>query len=55
MQYGAISYVVPYSLYPKGYHCTPSEPLPFLSITEQKKSVNLYQYLIWVSMPIQNF
>ena len=24
MQYGMISYVVPHTLYPKGYHCKPT-------------------------------
>lgn len=42
MQYGMISYVVPHSLYPAGYHCTPSEPLPFASLASQKNSINIY-------------
>jgi len=35
-------YVIPHSLYPPGYHCNPSDPLPFLSIASQKNSINLY-------------
>jgi len=31
VSYGMISYVVPHSFYPKGYHCDPKIPLPFLS------------------------
>ena len=30
IQYGMIGYYVPHSIYPDGYHCTPSEPLPFI-------------------------
>jgi len=41
-QYGMIGYYVPHSIYPDGYHCTPSEPLPFMSFASQKNSVNLY-------------
>ena len=29
MGYGMMGYVVPHSIYPAGYHCTPSDPLPF--------------------------
>jgi hypothetical protein len=32
MNCGMISYVVPHSLYPQGYHVNPKEPLPFMSI-----------------------
>jgi len=42
MQYGMISYVVPHSLYPGGYHCKPTDALPFVSIASQKNSINLY-------------
>ncbi len=36
MQYGMISYVVPHKLYPAGYHCKPTDALPFISIASQK-------------------
>lgn len=36
IQYGMIGYYVPHSIYPDGYHCTPSEPLPFMSFASQK-------------------
>ena len=29
MLYGMIGYYVPHSIYPDGYHCTPTDPLPF--------------------------
>ncbi len=28
IQYGMIGYYVPHSVYPKGYHCNPKEPVP---------------------------
>jgi hypothetical protein len=37
-----ISYCVPHSIYPPGYHCDPSKPLPFLSIASQKNFIALY-------------
>lgn len=42
IQYGMIGYFVPLSTYPEGYHCTPNEPLPFMSFASQKNSINLY-------------
>ena len=40
ISYGMIGYVVPHSIYPKGYHCTPELPLPFMSFASQKNSIN---------------
>lgn len=42
MSYGMIGYVVPHALYPKGYHCTPKLPLPFLNVAAQKNFIALY-------------
>jgi len=38
ISYGMIGYIIPHPVYPKGYHCTPKLPLPFLNIAPQKKS-----------------
>ncbi|HAE21493.1 MAG TPA: hypothetical protein DCG47_04100 [Spirochaetaceae bacterium] len=40
--YGMISFVVPKSLYPAGYHCDPALPLPFMAIASQKSFIALY-------------
>jgi hypothetical protein len=40
--YGMLGYVVPHSLYPKGYHCDPKVPLPFINLASQKNFVALY-------------
>ena len=42
MAYGMIGYVVPHSLYPKGYHVNPTLPLGFISIASQKSHIALY-------------
>ncbi|MGA8854681.1 MAG: DUF1801 domain-containing protein [Christiangramia sp.] len=42
MSYGMIGYVVPHSTYPKGYHCDPSLPLPFINLASQKNYIAVY-------------
>ncbi|MCO6459918.1 MAG: DUF1801 domain-containing protein [Saprospiraceae bacterium] len=42
ISYGGLGYVVPHSIYPAGYHCKPSEPLPFAGLASQKNSINFY-------------
>jgi len=34
--------VVPHSVYPKGYHCNPRLPLPFVNLGWQKNHLALY-------------
>ncbi|MFT5198942.1 MAG: hypothetical protein ACI87O_001602 [Planctomycetota bacterium] len=48
MQYGMISYVVPHSVYPKGYHCTPERPLPFCSLGSQKNHMAWYSFFLYM-------
>jgi len=47
ISYGGLGYVVPHSVYPSGYHCKPSEPLPFAGIASQKNSINFYHMGIY--------
>ncbi|MEO7767501.1 MAG: DUF1801 domain-containing protein [Ferruginibacter sp.] len=47
MSYGMIGYVVPHSLYPKGYHCTPELPLPFMNIASQKNFIAVYNMCVY--------
>ncbi len=42
MQYGMIGYYVPHSVYPKGYHCDPKQPLPFAALGSQKNYMSLH-------------
>ncbi|WP_299047799.1 DUF1801 domain-containing protein [uncultured Polaribacter sp.] len=55
MQYSFISYFVPHSIYPKGYHCNPKEPLPFISFASQKNSINLYHSGIYAIPKLHNW
>ncbi|MES2622337.1 MAG: DUF1801 domain-containing protein [Bacteroidota bacterium] len=47
MSYGMLGYVVPHSLYPKGYHCDPKIALPFISIASQKNFIAVYHMGIY--------
>ena len=49
MSYGMIGYVVPFSIYPKGYHCDTKLPLPFLNIAAQKNFIALYHMGIYAN------
>jgi len=42
INYKMPGYVVPHSVYPKGYHCDTSLPLPFINIASQKNFVAVY-------------
>ena len=53
--YGMIGYYVPHSIYPKGYHCNPKDPLPFMNFTSQKNSVNLYHSGIYTVPEIHDW
>ena len=47
--YGMIGFVVPHSIYPKGYHCDPKVPLPFVNVASQKNFISLYHMGIYGS------
>lgn len=55
MSYGMVGYVVPHSIYPDGYHCTPELPLPFISIASQKNFVALYHMGIYVDKELHDW
>lgn len=55
MQYNMISYVVPYSLYPAGYHCKPKQPLPFISLAGQKNYIAVYHLGIYSDPVLLNW
>ncbi|MCC6971599.1 MAG: DUF1801 domain-containing protein [Phycisphaerales bacterium] len=42
MSYGMIGYYVPHSVYPAGYHCDTSKPLPFAALASQKNYMSVY-------------
>jgi hypothetical protein len=47
MQYGMISYVVPFNLFPAGYHCDPSQPLNFAGLASQKNHMAIYLMCVY--------
>jgi uncharacterized protein YdhG (YjbR/CyaY superfamily) len=47
MSYGMLGYVVPHSIYPDGYHCTPKLPLPYMNIASQKNFIAVYHMGIY--------
>ena len=49
MSYGMISYCVPHSVYPAGYHCDPKQSLPFACLASQKNHMSLYLMCIYGS------
>jgi len=50
ISYGMIGYVVPHSIYPKGYHCNPKLPLPFINLAAQKNYIVLYHGGIYANL-----
>ena len=48
MQYGMIGWSVPHDLYPSGYHCDPTQPLPFAALASQKQYVSLYLMSVYL-------
>ncbi|AQX09397.1 hypothetical protein BAY32_06175 [Elizabethkingia ursingii] len=45
--YGMLTWVIPLSSYPAGYHCAPGTPLPFLSLASQKNFLAFYHMGIY--------
>ncbi|MGJ1268414.1 DUF1801 domain-containing protein [Sphingobacterium spiritivorum] len=52
ISYNMIGYVVPHSLYPAGYHCTPKLPLPFMNIASQKNFIAIYHMGLYADSEI---
>ncbi len=55
LNYGMIGFVVPHSLYPGGYHCSPELPLPFLNIASQKNFIGVYHMGIYADKELLNW
>lgn len=55
MQYGMVGYFVPHEIYPPGYHCNPSLPLPFMSFASQKNSINFYHMGMYADPELLNW
>lgn len=55
ISYGMITWVVPHSTYPAGYHCDPKQALPFLSLASQKNFIALYHMGIYADEKLLNW
>lgn len=55
MNYGMIGYVVPHTIYPKGYRCTPDLPLPFMNLAAQKNCIALYHMGLYMNAPLMQW
>ncbi|MNS11905.1 hypothetical protein D3C72_434570 [compost metagenome] len=53
--YGMIAFVVPHSLYPKGYHCDPKLALPFINIASQKNFIALYHMGLYADKELHDW
>lgn len=53
--YGMLGYAVPHSIYPKGYHCNPKEPLPFMSLASQKNFIAFYHMGIYADKALYDW
>ncbi|RYD98332.1 MAG: DUF1801 domain-containing protein [Sphingobacteriales bacterium] len=55
MSYGMVTWVVPHSTYPAGYHCNPKQALPFLSVASQKNFIALYHMGMYTDNSLLNW
>ena len=55
LSYGMIGWVVPHELYPKGYHCNPELPLPFLNMASQKNFIAVYHSGIYANKVLHDW
>lgn len=42
MGYGMIGFSIPHRVFPQGYHCDPSMPVPYIGLASQKQYMSLY-------------
>ena len=52
INYDMIGYVVPFTIYPDGYHCNPILPLPYVSLASQKNFIVVYHLGIYAKKEI---
>ncbi len=55
MNYGMLGYVIPHSIYPDGYHCTPEKPLPFMNLASQKNYIAVYHMGIYANQELMDW
>ena len=55
MNYGMLGYVVPFTIYPDGYHCNPKLPLPFMNLASQKNFIAVYHMGVYAKKEIYDW
>ena len=55
MGYGMLGYVIPHSVYPDGYHCTPEKPLPFMNLASQKNFIGVYSMVLYAKKDLYDW
>lgn len=55
ISYKMLGYVVPKSIYPDGYHCDTSLPLPFINLAAQKNFIALYHMGIYADKDLMDW
>ena len=55
MNYGMIGYVVPKTIYPACYHCSPQLPLPFVNLASQKNFIAFYHMGMYANTELYNW
>jgi len=51
IQYGTIAWFLPHSKYPAGYHCDPSQPLPFAGLAARKNHIAISMFCLYGNEP----
>ena len=55
MNYGMPSFVIPHSIYPNGYHCDITLPLPFIGVSNQTSSISLHHMGLYADPELLNW
>ena len=55
MNYGMPSFVIPHSIYPNGYHCDTTLPLPFIGVSNHKYSISLHHMGLYADPELLNW
>lgn len=55
MNYNMIGFYVPHSVYPDGYHCDTTLPLPFMNLASQKNFVAVYHMGIYAKKELYDW
>lgn len=55
MGYGLPGFAIPHSVYPLGYHCDPSQPLPLAGWASQKQYMSMYLFCLYCDEKLKSW